>query len=193
MFDTVACQTGIVMALSVLAKNLHRNRVSAAVRLSKVCDKVEKIGIDKWVTFFSAFESLYLSNLEANSWPRFQKLFVRIFCKELDGFVKHPEWSPDYEMVLWRASEILEGLAESGKPIKDTHINDALTTALQEAQAAFQRMADKLLRKALIAKRATKALKDLVQKIEKQRKEAASAALPTAPAEEGEEESEDQI
>ena len=194
LFDTIACQTGIVMALSVLNKELHRRKSPPATRLKKVCHLVEGIKVEQWLRFFTAFETLYFSNLEANSWPRFQKLFVRLFCKQIDAFNKHHIWSPECEMVEWRVTEIVKGLAEGDKPVKEKDGRQAIATALKEVKAAFAQVGENLIGKPAIEKNAEKAMKELIAKLARQRKEAASAARAEVAVEENnEDENGDQI
>jgi hypothetical protein len=193
LFDTVACQTGIVMALSVVNKELHRKSVHPPLRLKKVISVVKDIKLIDWVRFFIAFDELYFTNLEANSWPRFQKLFVRLFCKKFVSFDAKIEYSPECEMIIWRASKIIEGFAESGNGVKEKEENEALATALSDVDAAFRQMGEQVIAKAELKKVAKKAIRYLVAKLERQRKEAAGAAIAAVTSEEPDDENNDQI
>nr|HPQ81313.1 hypothetical protein [bacterium] len=141
LYDTVASQTGIAMALSKLIRKMHEEAdMEADERVENVCDIVRSISIEQWLAFFNSFEKLYFSNLETNSWPRFQKLFIRCFCRHISTFGEKPKWSPDYEMVVEAARVTLEGRAAGGASLAISDVDDALSTAIAKVRQAFVSM-----------------------------------------------------
>jgi len=194
LFETIASQTGIVMALSVLNKELDRKGKSVLLDRQKVvCALIEEIKVEQWLQFFCAFDELYFSNLEANSWPRFQKLFVRLFCKQIDIFEKTPTWAPECEMVSWRAIEIVKAQSEIGKPIKNKEIQTTVKNAIKEVKMAFKKVDKDLIDEVNIQKAATKAVNELVAKIDRSRKGASTSPQDEAAIEENDDENGDQI
>jgi hypothetical protein len=183
LFDTIACQTGLLMALSVYMKALHLKKVRPADASRKACELIGSPTVADWILFLNEFRQLYFSNLEANSWPRFQKLFLRLFCSEIDTFVKEPAWAPESEMVSERAVGILKARQESGASITPADVSSAVDTALSEVEAAF-----KPLKTKLVNKKAIKATAKVVAEAYRKQsdKKQASNALQGATAEDDE-------
>lgn len=167
LFDTVACQTGLLMALSVYMKMLHLKKVRPADASRRACDLICAPTVPEWILFLNDFRQLYFSNLEANSWPRFQKLFLRLFCSEVDIFVTQPSWAPEAEMTGERAVGILKARQESGNTITAAHVGSAVDTALSEVEDAFRPLKKKLISKKAIktaAKKGAEAYRKLSDK-----------------------------
>ena len=163
LFDTIAFQTGVLMALSVYAKALHKKGKTPLQCQKMCCQVIERISLVEWIRFFNVFADLYLKNLETNSWPRFQKLFIRLFCQEIDIFKKFPDRSPDKSMVTERARALLKATVESGKPpkeIKAADVNRFVDDALKRVEDAFKVVGEKIMHKDSVKK----AARDLVQR-----------------------------
>ena len=194
LFETIASQTGIVMALSVLNKELDRKGKSVLLDRQKVvCALIEEIKVEQWLQFFCAFYELYFSNLEADSWPRFQKLFVRLFCKQIDIFEKNPNRAPECEMVAGRAIEIVKGLSESAKPIKDKEIQNAVKIAIKDVKMAFKKFDEHLIDEGDIHAMVTKTVKDFASKPARSRTGVSTSTQEESAAEENDDENGDQI
>lgn len=138
LFGTVACQTGVLMAASLLLKDLFAKKKKGADARQKVAQRLAKLTLTDWTKFIYCFRDTYLNQLEANSWPRFQKLFVRVLLPEIQVFQESPERSPDAEMIIIRSLEHIRALSFTSQQISRPEAVKLIKQATKEISAIFK-------------------------------------------------------
>jgi hypothetical protein len=133
LFNTLAFQTGLFMAVSTSAA-VEGLKVPASERLLKHAAPLKGVSISEWVAFFTSFNRLCFRNLEANHWPRFQKMLLRLFFDYEGLYAQKEAVLPEIDIAKQLAGERFKQAFEvDPKAVKSKVIASSVVDEIVEA------------------------------------------------------------
>ena len=97
-FNTIAFQAGFLMMVEFITRKFYKGNWSKARKELRVY--LEALTISQWMVFFNEFRAAYIPSVDPASWPRYEKMLIRVFGDFDDAFGDgDTDRYPDYTMV----------------------------------------------------------------------------------------------
>jgi hypothetical protein len=110
-FNSIAYQTGFLMAVEFLARKFFKSNWRKARR--ELENAIRGLSIEQWMTFFNEFRVAYIASTDPASWPRYEKMLVRVLGDYDEAFsetggARFPEYVMIEDAIRTYVAETLD-------------------------------------------------------------------------------------
>lgn len=134
-FNTVAFQTGFLMAVDYLIRNEYGDNWAGGMK--KIRKAVESITLEQWRIMFGPYRELYVGGVDPNSWPKFRKMLLSVMG--FQGYFDEGEQvAPELVMVSEGVTAAIQGEVENKGSVTKGAAKKIVEKVVDDVRAVFR-------------------------------------------------------
>jgi len=152
VFDTVAFQTGFLMALGHIYDNYYYPDHTFGDAIVEIGDELKKKALPEWIYFLLDYKQLVVGDsMDPNDWPLFQKMVLRLLDQSYEEIFESPRLTPDAVVIKRRLKTKIEVYYETNENVPgEEELKVMCSDVVDSVQAVGSKIGVALFKKATL-------------------------------------------